>query len=170
MGILHLNLNRRSHHHPLSFWVTASESESEMGNSSRDDSATDGDASSGGGGDAPKPSNSSLYSEGEKILAYHGPRIYEAKASEPLASLSPCPSFPNYAFFLVLCFALVCGILVAEWFGILRLGFEIFSLQSLVRFLFLFWFANFWIFFFRKKEKERCMELLIYYFAHNFNL
>ncbi|KAL6224875.1 hypothetical protein ACLB2K_003730 [Fragaria x ananassa] len=104
-----------------------------MGNSSRDDSATDGDASSGGGGDAPKPSNSSLYSEGEKILAYHGPRIYEAKASEPLASLSPCPSFPNYAFFLVLCFALVCGILVAEWFGILRLGFEIFSLQSLVQ-------------------------------------
>ncbi|XP_004287991.1 PREDICTED: mortality factor 4-like protein 1 [Fragaria vesca subsp. vesca] len=53
-----------------------------MGNSSRDDSATDGDASSGGGGDAPKPSNSSLYSEGEKILAYHGPRIYEAKVQK----------------------------------------------------------------------------------------
>ncbi|KAM5576669.1 protein MRG1 [Rosa sericea] len=50
-----------------------------MGNSSRDDSATDGDASSGG--DA-KPSNSSLYSEGEKILAYHGPRIYEAKVQK----------------------------------------------------------------------------------------
>ncbi|KAH0995823.1 hypothetical protein GBA52_019687 [Prunus armeniaca] len=48
-----------------------------MANSSRDDSPTDGDTSSG---DAP-PSNSSLYSEGEKILAYHGPRIYEAKAS-----------------------------------------------------------------------------------------
>ncbi|XP_050129035.1 protein MRG1-like isoform X2 [Malus sylvestris] len=49
-----------------------------MGNSSRDDSVTDGDTSSG---DAP-PSNSSLYSEGEKILAYHGPRIYEAKVQK----------------------------------------------------------------------------------------
>ncbi|KAK9949040.1 hypothetical protein M0R45_004586 [Rubus argutus] len=49
-----------------------------MGNSSRDDSATDGDASSG----EAKPSNSSLYSDGEKILAYHGPRIYEAKVQK----------------------------------------------------------------------------------------
>ncbi|XP_034219545.1 protein MRG1 isoform X2 [Prunus dulcis] len=49
-----------------------------MANSSRDDSPTDGDTSSG---DAP-PSNSSLYSEGEKILAYHGPRIYEAKVQK----------------------------------------------------------------------------------------
>jgi hypothetical protein len=46
-----------------------------MGNSSKDDSATDGDTSSG---DTP-PSNSSLFSEGEKVLAYHGPRLYEAK-------------------------------------------------------------------------------------------
>ncbi|XAR57757.1 hypothetical protein NMG60_11026009 [Bertholletia excelsa] len=43
--------------------------------SSKDDSATDGDNS---GGDLPD-SNSSVYSEGEKVLAYHGPRIYEAK-------------------------------------------------------------------------------------------
>ena len=51
-------------------------SRKKMGNSSKDDSTTDGDTS---GGDSP-PSNSSLYSEGEKVLAYHGPRIYEAKA------------------------------------------------------------------------------------------
>ncbi|KAJ4834603.1 hypothetical protein Tsubulata_024480 [Turnera subulata] len=48
-----------------------------MGSSSKDDSGSDGDASSG---DAP-PSNSNLFSEGERVLAYHGPRIYEAKAS-----------------------------------------------------------------------------------------
>nr|GMD55282.1 protein MRG1 isoform X1 [Ipomoea batatas] len=44
--------------------------------SSKDESATDSDKSSG---EVPD-SNSSLYSEGEKVLAYHGPRIYEAKA------------------------------------------------------------------------------------------
>ncbi|KAL6961439.1 Protein mrg1 [Sarracenia purpurea var. burkii] len=46
---------------------------------SKDDSATDGDNS---GGDLPKDSNSSLFSEGEKVLAYHGPRIYEAKVQK----------------------------------------------------------------------------------------
>ncbi|XP_057482584.1 protein MRG1-like isoform X8 [Actinidia eriantha] len=46
--------------------------------SSKDDSATDGDNS---GGDLPD-SNSSLFSEGEKVLAYHGPRIYEAKVQK----------------------------------------------------------------------------------------
>ncbi|KAJ1421171.1 Mortality factor 4-like protein 1 [Sesbania bispinosa] len=54
-----------------------------MGNSSKDDSATSGDASAGD----VQPSNSRLYSEGEKVLAYHGPRIYEAKA--PLTSRLP---------------------------------------------------------------------------------
>ncbi|XP_061340004.1 protein MRG1 isoform X3 [Gastrolobium bilobum] len=49
-----------------------------MGNSSKDDSASSGDASAG---DVP-PSNSSLYSDGEKVLAYHGPRIYEAKVQK----------------------------------------------------------------------------------------
>ncbi|KAF1872491.1 hypothetical protein Lal_00016792 [Lupinus albus] len=49
-----------------------------MGNSSKDDSATSGDASAG---DA-QPSNSKLYSSGEKVLAYHGPRIYEAKVQK----------------------------------------------------------------------------------------
>ncbi|XP_041000870.1 protein MRG1 isoform X1 [Juglans microcarpa x Juglans regia] len=49
-----------------------------MVNSSKDDSATDGDTSSGG----TPPSNSSVYSEGEKVLAYHGPRIYEAKVQK----------------------------------------------------------------------------------------
>ncbi|KAL4644721.1 hypothetical protein ACB092_02G185000 [Castanea dentata] len=49
-----------------------------MGNSSKDDSASDGDTSSG---DTP-PSKSSLYSEGEKVLAYHGPRLYEAKVQK----------------------------------------------------------------------------------------
>uniref|UniRef100_A0A5B7BHC3 Putative mortality factor 4-like protein 1 isoform X3 n=1 Tax=Davidia involucrata TaxID=16924 RepID=A0A5B7BHC3_DAVIN len=46
--------------------------------SSKDDSATDGDNSSG---DLPD-SNSSLFSDGEKVLAYHGPRIYEAKVQK----------------------------------------------------------------------------------------
>ncbi|KAA8531649.1 hypothetical protein F0562_006634 [Nyssa sinensis] len=46
--------------------------------SSKDDSATDGDNSSG---DLPD-SNSGLFSEGEKVLAYHGPRIYEAKVQK----------------------------------------------------------------------------------------
>ncbi|KAJ8425130.1 hypothetical protein Cgig2_011096 [Carnegiea gigantea] len=43
----------------------------------RDDSgnAAGSDSSNGGLPD----SNSTLYSEGEKVLAYHGPRIYEAK-------------------------------------------------------------------------------------------
>ncbi|GAV74862.1 MRG domain-containing protein/Tudor-knot domain-containing protein [Cephalotus follicularis] len=58
-----------------------------MGSSSKDDSATDGDTSSG---DTP-PSNCSLFSEGERVLAYHGPRIYEAKA------LSLC----HFHFFIV---------------------------------------------------------------------
>ncbi|XP_015890250.1 protein MRG1 isoform X2 [Ziziphus jujuba] len=49
-----------------------------MGNSSKDDSTTDGDTSSG---DTP-PSNPNLYAEGEKVLAYHGPRIYEAKVQK----------------------------------------------------------------------------------------
>ncbi|XP_021642724.1 protein MRG1 isoform X2 [Hevea brasiliensis] len=49
-----------------------------MGSSSKDDSGSDGEASSG---DAP-PSNSGLFSEGERVLAYHGPRIYEAKVQK----------------------------------------------------------------------------------------
>ncbi|XP_024977554.1 protein MRG1 isoform X2 [Cynara cardunculus var. scolymus] len=48
--------------------------------SSRDDSATDGDKSTG---NRRRPdSNSNLYSDGEKVLAYHGPRIYEAKVQK----------------------------------------------------------------------------------------
>jgi len=47
-----------------------------MGNSSKDaDSANSGDASPV---DVPS-SDSRIYSAGEKVLAYHGPRIYEAK-------------------------------------------------------------------------------------------
>ncbi|KAL8251016.1 hypothetical protein R6Q59_034709 [Mikania micrantha] len=46
--------------------------------SSKDDSATDGDKSTP---NRRRPdSDSNLYSDGEKVLAYHGPRIYEAKA------------------------------------------------------------------------------------------
>ncbi|KAK9949042.1 hypothetical protein M0R45_004588 [Rubus argutus] len=44
-----------------------------MGNSSTDDSSTDGDAPA---------SNSSLYSDGEKVLAYHNTRFYEAKVQK----------------------------------------------------------------------------------------
>jgi hypothetical protein len=111
-----------------------------MGNSSRDDSATDGDASSG----EAKPSNSSLYSDGEKILAYHGPRIYEAKASN-LSHL-----FRNLHFLylralvfqimlsVLFLFCFSCGILAncGRMVWNLRLGFKICNLQSLIRFLF----------------------------------
>lgn len=47
-----------------------------MGSSSKGESASDAGNSSG---DAPKSESKSLFSEGEKVLAYHGPRIYEAK-------------------------------------------------------------------------------------------
>ncbi|KAG6768131.1 hypothetical protein POTOM_027028 [Populus tomentosa] len=53
-----------------------------MGSSSKDDSGSDAEASSGD----KTPSNSSLFSEGERVLAYHGPRIYEAKASLSIRS------------------------------------------------------------------------------------
>ncbi|XP_009588510.1 protein MRG1 isoform X3 [Nicotiana tabacum] len=46
--------------------------------SSKDDSSTDSDNSSG---DVPD-SKPSVYTEGEKVLAYHGPRIYEAKVQK----------------------------------------------------------------------------------------
>ncbi|XP_065873990.1 protein MRG1 [Euphorbia lathyris] len=49
-----------------------------MGSSSKDNSGSDGEASSG---DAP-PSNSCVFVEGERVLAYHGPRIYEAKVQK----------------------------------------------------------------------------------------
>ncbi|CAJ2635338.1 unnamed protein product [Trifolium pratense] len=49
-----------------------------MGNSSKDDSANSADASPG---DVPS-SDSRIYSAGEKVLAYHGPRIYEAKVQK----------------------------------------------------------------------------------------
>ncbi|XP_047311254.1 protein MRG1-like isoform X1 [Impatiens glandulifera] len=48
-----------------------------MGNS-KNDSVADGDNS---GGDVPD-SDTAIYSEGEKVLAYHGPRIYEAKVQK----------------------------------------------------------------------------------------
>lgn len=67
-----------------------------MGNSSKDDSTTDGDTSSG---DTP-PSNPNLYAEGEKVLAYHGPRIYEAKAN----LLLPVPHL--FVLFLLFLFCL----------------------------------------------------------------
>lgn len=53
----------------------------EMGSSNtgtKENSTTDGDNS---GGDPPA-SSSGVFSEGEKVLAYHGPRIYEAKVQK----------------------------------------------------------------------------------------
>ncbi|KAL3637665.1 hypothetical protein CASFOL_018113 [Castilleja foliolosa] len=47
-----------------------------MVSSSREESASDGENSSG---DAPETDSKKMFSEGEKVLAYHGPRIYEAK-------------------------------------------------------------------------------------------
>ncbi|KAI9165056.1 hypothetical protein LWI28_006714 [Acer negundo] len=49
-----------------------------MGSSSKGDTTSDGDTSSR---DSP-PSNSSIFSESERVLAYHGPRIYEAKVQK----------------------------------------------------------------------------------------
>lgn len=54
-----------------------------------DDSATDSDDFNG---DLPD-STSGLFVEGEKVLAYHGPRIYEAKV------ISLSPSFYIFQFF-----------------------------------------------------------------------
>lgn len=59
---------------PLSLSVSA---EGKMGSSSKEDAGTDGDTSSGD----TAPANSNLFSEGERVLAYHGPRVYEAKVS-----------------------------------------------------------------------------------------
>ncbi|CAH8345071.1 unnamed protein product [Eruca vesicaria subsp. sativa] len=48
-----------------------------MGSSSKEDTASDGDTASGGA----SPSNDGrLFTEGERVLAYHGPRVYGAKA------------------------------------------------------------------------------------------
>ncbi|KAJ8764306.1 hypothetical protein K2173_006046 [Erythroxylum novogranatense] len=49
-----------------------------MGSSSKEESGTDAETSSG---DA-APSVTGLFSEGERVLAYHGPRIYEAKVQK----------------------------------------------------------------------------------------
>ncbi|KAL4582212.1 hypothetical protein LXL04_006755 [Taraxacum kok-saghyz] len=58
--------------------IQNSQKPSETMGSSKDDSATDGDKSTG---NRRRPdSNSNLFSDGEKVLAFHGPRIYEAKA------------------------------------------------------------------------------------------
>jgi len=49
-----------------------------MGSSSKEETASDGDTASGGA----SPSNDGrLFSEGERVLAYHGPRVYGAKAN-----------------------------------------------------------------------------------------
>ncbi|KAL6512863.1 hypothetical protein OROHE_019653 [Orobanche hederae] len=50
-----------------------------MVSSSREESASDGENSSG---DAPESAFKKLFSEGEKVLAFHGPRIYEAKVQK----------------------------------------------------------------------------------------
>ncbi|CAM8901270.1 unnamed protein product [Rhodiola kirilowii] len=45
---------------------------------SRHNSTDEGCNSSGGD----PPSDSAVFSEGERVLAYHGPRIYEAKVQK----------------------------------------------------------------------------------------
>lgn len=54
-----------------------------MVSTSKGESASDGENSSG---DAPESDSKSLFSEGEKVLAFHGPRIYEAKVFPKLIS------------------------------------------------------------------------------------
>lgn len=56
-----------------------------MGSSSKEETASDGDTASGGA----SPSNDGrLFSEGERVLAYHGPRVYGAKARKKKKTLS----------------------------------------------------------------------------------
>ncbi|KAL7131618.1 hypothetical protein ABFS83_12G016300 [Erythranthe nasuta] len=50
-----------------------------MVSSSKGESASDGENSSG---DAPESDCKRLFTEGEKVLAFHGPRIYEAKVQK----------------------------------------------------------------------------------------
>nr|GMD51741.1 protein MRG1 isoform X1 [Ipomoea batatas] len=76
--------------------------------SSKDESATDSDKSSG---EVPD-SNSSLYSEGEKVLAYHGPRIYEAKVQKAELRENEWRYFVHY---LLSCYSW------DEWVGTQRL-------------------------------------------------
>lgn len=52
-----------------------------MGKSLSEESASDRENSPG---EVPESNSKNIFSEGEKVLAFHGPRIYEAKA---------CPSF-----------------------------------------------------------------------------
>lgn len=71
-----------------------------MGSSSKEDTASDGDTSSR---ETPPP-DSSLFSEGERVLAYHGPCVYEAKAfllSNLFSFNFPLPfNFQNESHFL----------------------------------------------------------------------
>lgn len=57
-----------------------------MGKSLSEESASDRENSPG---EVPESNSKNSFSEGEKVLAFHGPRIYEAKA---------CPSFIIYKF------------------------------------------------------------------------
>lgn len=58
-----------------------------MGSSSKEETASDGDTASGG---ASPSDDGRLFSEGERVLAYHGPRVYGAKANT-LSILYPSP-------------------------------------------------------------------------------
>ncbi|XP_010028169.2 protein MRG1 isoform X1 [Eucalyptus grandis] len=71
-----------------------------MGSSSKDESGSDGGNSGGGGGgggggDPPK-STSAVFSEGEKVLAFHGPRIYEAKVQKAEVRKNEWKYFVHY--------------------------------------------------------------------------
>ncbi|XP_022751244.1 protein MRG1 isoform X2 [Durio zibethinus] len=63
-----------------------------MGSSSKEETATDADTSSE---DTP-PSNSNHFSEGERVLAYHGPRIYEAKVQKAELRIKEWKYFVHY--------------------------------------------------------------------------
>ncbi|XVE87056.1 hypothetical protein DITRI_Ditri18aG0085400 [Diplodiscus trichospermus] len=58
-----------------------------MGSSLKEETATDADTSSG---DTP-PSNSNLFSEGERVLAYHGPRSKSGTSEERMEILCSLP-------------------------------------------------------------------------------
>lgn len=61
----------------------------------KDESAADG----GGSGDPPA-SDSPAFAEGEKVLAYHGPQLYEAKVRVRVRVSIPLLDFSSFLFVL----------------------------------------------------------------------
>ncbi|KAI3799002.1 hypothetical protein L1987_34290 [Smallanthus sonchifolius] len=95
---------------------------------SKDDSATDADNSAANRRRA--NSNTKFFSDGEKVLAYHGPRIYEAKVLKSEIRKNEWKYFVHYLHpgseVVWYCYSVLCGfktskIIWDEWVGAERL-------------------------------------------------